>query len=178
MSVECARLTLRQFVSANLADGVTDFHSEAERLVKLIPAKDRDAYLVQALVGVVGEVSGQRRRDAFDALNPDGDAISETSSTGANQYINETHPRGVGSGAVSRVTQMKTCWDELLNAVGLAADGGRKRVGDMTAADLESNIAHREQLARENHARADQFRVLHKLLTEQGVQTVSQIEVK
>lgn len=169
MTVAPARLTLRQFVSANLADAVTDFHAEAERLVSAIPDTDRDDYLAQALISIIGEITGQRRRNAFDAARND-----ETPETRIDHRCDEPHGTAVST---SRVSRLRDTWTDLLNAVGLSADGGRKRVGDMTAADLLANVEHREQLARENYARADQFRELHKMLVEQGVETVDQIEV-
>ena len=167
------RLTLRQFVAASMSDTVTDFHAEAERLVAQMPPEDRDVYLMQALVGVINDLVGQRRRSAFDALT------YETTNTGTSHMRGENQTCTAGSGVgPSRVSQLKNHWNDLLNAVGLSADGGRKRVGDMTYADLDVNIAHREKLARENFARAEQFRVLQKLIVEQGVELVSQIEVK
>ena len=137
------RLTLRQFVAASMSDTVTDFHAEAERLVAQMPPEDRDVYLMQALVGVINDLVGQRRRSAFDALT------YETTNTGTSHMRGENQTCTAGSGVgPSRVSQLKNHWNDLLNAVGLSADGGRKRVGDMTYADLDVNIAHREKLAR------------------------------
>lgn len=179
------KLTLRQFVAAKLPDGVTDFHAAAREIVALIPHEDRDEYLAQAVVGVVSEITGQRRRAAFDAMRDHDDNDDETSAPGTGHPFIETHHRDAGAGGgvkpgtaeqnFARPDRHRDYWAGLLNSVGLAADGGRKRVGDMTVADLHANIDYRTELARENLARAEQFRELLVMVEAQGVDTVGDL---
>ncbi|APQ42354.1 hypothetical protein PBI_RICH_51 [Mycobacterium phage Rich] len=165
------RMTVRQFISANLADGVTNYHDEAVRLAALIPDADKDTYLAQAIIGLITDLTGQRRRDAFDA--------ALTSETDTEESHNEREDQRCPAPSVSqnfaRNEAHRAFWLELRDSIGLSADGGRMRVGDMTAADLKANIVHREKLAAENQHRAEQFRRLLGMLETAGVETVDQI---
>lgn len=164
-------LTIRQFISSHLADGVTNYHDEAVRLAALVPDDDRDTYLAQAIIGLITDLTGQRRRDAFDAA-----LDSETDTEGGHFCSdNQEPPAPSVFQNFARNEAHRAFWLELRDSVGLSADGGRKRVGDMTAPDLKANIVHREKLAAENRYRADQFRQLLGMLEDAGVETVDQI---
>lgn len=181
-------LTLRQFVASKLADGVTDYLGAAREIVDLIPDEDRDEFLVQAVMTVISEINGQRRRAAFDAAKYAEDTIvcpgPETSDeTGHGRGVTQVPPAGlVGSTEdtappvpTSRPQRFRTYWQNLIEQVGLAADGGRKRIGDMDAEDLRANISYRERLADENVSRARQFTELLSLLESQHVTVVDEI---
>lgn len=188
-----AQPTLRQFVAAKLGDGITDYYAAARDIVALIPVTDRDDYLIQAVMPLIAEANGQRRRAAFDALrgSEDGDSVApETTTADTGQSTSDTHctVAGVGGGSPSQPVKPGTAsqnfarqdrhrdyWTTLLDSVGMAADGGRKRVGDMTADDLRANVDYRAELARENLARANQFRDLLRLVEAQGVATVGDL---
>jgi len=220
-----ATISFAQFVSANMNDSVTNAFEEAERLVRLINEEDKNTYLIQAMIGIITDIEGRRRRAAFDSTkgvesswtngkvtiedfiggghiwtenhvecaSPAESKLTKGSHSGyenqavpaplgnkppgRGQHDLENHQLSAPSGT-SRPAQFREHWAELLDVTGLSANGGRKRVGDMTEEDLLANIEHREQLAMRNLARADQFRWLHKLLTEQHVATVAEIKVQ
>lgn len=202
-----APLTLRQLVAAKLGDGITDYRAAARDIVALIPPSERDEYLVQAVMPLIAEVNGQRRRAAFDALGgseADETTAPETTTADTGHSATDTQGAraGVGGGSFpatawptteqqqraaqpvkpgtaaqnfARQDRFRDFWSNLLDSVGMAADGGRKRVGDMTAEDLRANVDYRAELARENLARANQFRDLLAMVEAQGVATVGEL---
>lgn len=169
--------TLYQFVAARLPEDLgADIHAHARVLVAEIPADDMEEYLAQAVASILADVIGARRRRAMDvAARPE--TREEVEAT-----ISLAEPKGSAQPSTPpvqnrrRVNRHRSWWTDLLAQRGLAADGGHKLIGAMTAEDLRANIDHREALARENVARADQFRRLLKLLEDQGAETVADVQ--
>ncbi len=174
--------TLYQFVASRLpSDLGADLHDYAKIITAEIPSEAMEEYLAQAVRSILAEVIGERRRRAMDAAVV-GDALvgreeAEESSARAqsipcSQPSASSRPTNMNR---RRVNRHRNWWTDLLAQRGLSASGGQVTIGAMTAADLRANIDHRESLARENVARADQFRRLLKLVEDQNVTTVAEV---
>lgn len=177
--------TLYQFVSARLPEDLgTNLRDHAKVIVAEIPAEAVDEYLTQAVYSFLADAVGQRRRRALDRAQA-GDPAPETREEVAEESIRLSNSKSATQPPAAppvqnrrRQDRHRGWWRDLLAQRGLAADGGHKVIGAMTAEDLRANIDHREALARENVARADQFRRLLKLLEESDAATVGQIKVR
>lgn len=177
------RLTLRQFVAGKLPDAVTDYRDAAEAIAAAISYMDRDEYLIQAVMHVITDITGQRRRAAMDALEADM-APDATDPTGPGHKKRETHGLTAGSGGptsreeqidASRPARHRAALVAFYDAVGLAAGGGRKLIRHMTLADLRANEAYRLKLAHGHSSWAARFGELIAMVEAQGVDTVEQL---
>lgn len=176
MTTAVATPTLYQFVAAQLSASTTNFHEEAERLLRLIPEADRESYLLQALIPIIGQVTGQRRRDAFEAVGADTDLGEEETNSRAKPTDLPSSSLPPQNMNFARRNRHRDHWASLLDQVGISADGGRKRIAEMGREDLLANISQREKLAATNLARAEEFRTVLKALDEEGVGTVADIK--
>ncbi|AWY05485.1 hypothetical protein PBI_MORRISSEY_43 [Gordonia phage Morrissey] len=177
--------TLYQFVSARLPEDLgTNLRDHAKVIVTEIPAESVEEYLTQAVFTFLADAVGARRRRALDRAQA-GDPAPESREEVTEESTSAVQPTGASKPSATppvqnrrRQDRHRGWWRDLLAQRGLAADGGHKLIAAMTAEDLRANIDHREALARENVARADQFRRLLKLLEESDAATVGQIKVR
>lgn len=169
------KMTVHQFVSKHLTEGSLNYHDESARLLRLIPEEDRDEYLRQALVGLIGDVARRRARTAMDGYTEtrEGDETTghakpiDASSPSSSQPKQEQN--------LKRQDRHRSWWKTLLDET-TPVLGGRKRIGDMNAADLDEAIRIREDMAAQNLASADRLRHLLKLVQEEGVAKVDDIQ--
>lgn len=169
------KMTVHQFVSKHLTEGSLSYHDESARLLRLIPEEDRDEYLRQALVGLIGDVARRRARTAMDGYTEtrEGDEATREPEPIVPAPSTPSQPKQEQN--FKRRDRHRLWWKKLLDET-TPVLGGRKRIGDMNAADLDEAIRIREDMAAQNLASADRLRHLLKLVQEEGVAKVDDIQ--